>query len=289
MSGSASDAPVDERFVTFACEGETCVGVLSSPGRGVVASTVGVLIVVGGPQYRAGSHRQFVHAARAFARAGFPALRFDYRGMGDSEGRARSFEDVDPDIAAAVVALRDAAGVARVVLWGLCDGASAALMHAAVNGAVAGVVALNPWARSPGTQASTRLRHYYVDRLLSRAFWAKLLRGRIDVGKSLGELGHAVGTHAGAAGSSGPGYLRRMQEAWSRFRGPVLIVLSGRDYTAREFETWIDADRPRRTLLRSDRTHVVRLPDADHTFAEDSQRRRAEDESVRWLRELGNR
>jgi len=45
-----------------------------------------------------GSHRQFVQLARRLAKQGYPTLRFDYRGMGDSEGVYRSFENVGPDL-----------------------------------------------------------------------------------------------------------------------------------------------------------------------------------------------
>src|SRR5690349_24048098 len=54
----------------------------------------GVLLVVGGPQYRVGSHRQFALLCRRLAGRGVPALRFDYRGMGDADGAARTFESV---------------------------------------------------------------------------------------------------------------------------------------------------------------------------------------------------
>ena len=46
------------------------------------AASRGMLIVVGGPQYRAGSHRQFTLLARDVAATGVPTMRFDYRGMG---------------------------------------------------------------------------------------------------------------------------------------------------------------------------------------------------------------
>ena len=54
----------------------------------------GVLIIVGGPQYRVGSHRQFVQLARALASNGIATMRFDYTGMGDSQGKKAEFDQV---------------------------------------------------------------------------------------------------------------------------------------------------------------------------------------------------
>ena len=168
-----------ERPVLFDCEGERLVGVIAVPEQ---AARVAVLVVVGGPQYRAGSHRQFVRLARALAADGFPAMRFDYRGMGDSTGAARTFEDCRPDIAAAVAALRaNCPDVERIVLWGLCDAASAALdyWHEARDPVIAGMVLLNPWVRSETTLAKAHIKHYYGRRLLAKEFWAKLLSGGV--------------------------------------------------------------------------------------------------------------
>ena len=79
---------VSETALVFDCVGETLVGVLTTDSP--LAET-GVVLVVGGPQYRAGSHRYFVQLARALAGAGFPTLRFDCRGMGDSSGGPQHF------------------------------------------------------------------------------------------------------------------------------------------------------------------------------------------------------
>src|SRR5689334_11218312 len=116
---------VEEQAFGFACRGEWLCGIASLPRQ---PAARGVLIVVGGPQYRAGSHRQFTLLARSLAAQGIASMRFDYRGMGDSDGAMRSFEAVDDDLRAAVdqfMAL--APGLTEVVIWGLCDAASAAL------------------------------------------------------------------------------------------------------------------------------------------------------------------
>jgi len=82
--------PSHEQVVVYECQGQRCVGLVHAPG----AASIGVVIVVGGPQYRVGSHRQFLLLARSLAADGVPVLRFDYRGMGDSEGDIRDFENV---------------------------------------------------------------------------------------------------------------------------------------------------------------------------------------------------
>ena len=97
--------------------------------------------------------------ARALAAAGYPVLRFDVRGMGDSSGPLHDFLDQTPDVAAAIEALCREAGVQRVMLWGLCDGASAALLylHERPDPRVAGLCLLNPWVRSAQSLARTQV------------------------------------------------------------------------------------------------------------------------------------
>jgi len=56
-----------ERALRFRCQSEWLYGILHLPQQPVAR---GVLIVVGGPQYRVGSHRQFVLLARYLAERG---------------------------------------------------------------------------------------------------------------------------------------------------------------------------------------------------------------------------
>ena len=88
-----------EQAIRFECADDSLFGILSIPDQPI---SRGVLIVVGGPQYRVGSHRQFTLLARHLATAGIPVMRYDYRGMGDSEGEIRTFENLHDDLHTAI-------------------------------------------------------------------------------------------------------------------------------------------------------------------------------------------
>ena len=59
---------VKEQAVTFKCNNDSLLGIVHHASNNNLA----VLIVVGGPQYRAGSHRQFVQLSRFLAKNGVP-------------------------------------------------------------------------------------------------------------------------------------------------------------------------------------------------------------------------
>lgn len=278
----------DDSALAFDCGADRLYGILSRPRQ---AGARGVLIVVGGPQYRAGSHRQFTLLARHLADDGAAVLRFDYRGMGDSEGEARDFEAVADDLRAAIDAFLHAVpGLREVVLWGLCDAASAIAMYAATDARVAGVVLLNPWVRSDDGMARATLKHYYRARLLDAAFWRKLLRGKFDVAASLASmLGLARTALRGrarpAAGAAAPAtFPERMRSGMQAFRGPVLLIFSGADLVAREFCDLAGADPAWQRLLAA--AHVTRrqLDQADHTFSRRAWRDQVADWTGAWLR-----
>ena len=278
-TGQAAHGRVHDTALSFVCQGERLVGVLSEPAE--AAPDLALLVVVGGPQVRAGSHRQFTQLCRAVAEAGVPAMRFDVRGMGDSSGPLHGFEHIGPDIGSALDALQARLPqVRRVVLWGLCDGASAALMYLherQVQGRpdtrVAGLVLLNPWVRSAQTLARAHVKHYYGSRLRQGAFWRKLLRGGV-AGRALKDLLAnllaARGTR-GAAGSaanvSALPFQERMLRGAEGYAGPVLWVLSGQDYTAREFVELAAAQARWQAVLGRCRVTRHDVPDADHTFS----------------------
>lgn len=253
---------------------------------------VGVVIVVGGPQYRVGSHRQFVLTARAFASAGFPVLRFDYRGMGDSDGEQRTFEDVHDDIRAAIDTLVQECGVSQVVLYGLCDAASAVLLYCLDDARVAGLIILNPWVRTVQGEATAQLWHYYPRRLLQRSFWAKLFKGNLPVVRALGGLfGTVRRSQAAPAAAAAPreSFIDRMLKGCSSFRGRVLLLISGRDLTAAEFEDLCKRSRRWDQATRRTGVEIERLDSADHTFSTRADLERANALCSAWLGRLTTR
>lgn len=275
-----------ESVLTFRCGTEELSGILSSP---VSASDIAVLVVVGGPQYRAGSHRQFVQLCRRIADAGHTTLRFDYRGMGDSGGELRNFEHVTEDIGVAIDAMLAASpALRRVVLWGLCDGAAAALLyqHDRDDPRVAGLCLVNPWVRSDASLARTQLKHYYLNRVRQRAFWLKLLSGKVAWQALKGLVGSLRAAHRSkqlpTPGAS-DAYQRRMAAALHSFTGPVQILLSEHDYTAKEFidcantdEHWISAMRNAKPLVRE-------MAGADHTSSDHVSQALLEQCSIEWM------
>lgn len=260
-----------ETVKIFSCGQNRLVGVATIPDA---ADDVGVLILVGGPQYRVGSHRQFTLLARNLAEAGVASLRFDFTGMGDSEGDKREFDKTEEDILAAIDALCECnAGVSRVVLWGLCDGASSAMMFAHRHPRVAGMILLNPWVHSGEYSPQVKLAHYYRPAFSRRDQWHRLLSGKIRLGPAFKELvsdavallgrkpGHEV-SHA-----TGNSFIKEMLGGLQRFDRSVLIILSEADLTAREFSTLASGDARWKKAISKSSIEIRTISGADHTFS----------------------
>jgi exosortase A-associated hydrolase 1 len=272
----------------FDCRDQVLIGVLHRPEQ---PATRGVLMVTGGPQYRAGSHRQFVLLGRHMAAHGTAVMRFDYRGMGDSEGDALPFEQIDDDLQAAIRAFfATLPSLRELVLWGLCDGATAAALYAAGDKRITGLVLLNPWVRTEAGAAQATLRHYYWQRLISAAFWRKLASGAVDAGAAIAALRRTAAAakqipRAGAdAGGVGAGNLpARLHRALARFPGRILIILSGADLGAREFSALSDHHPHWAQLMADRRITRADIADANHTFSRKVWRDRVADLTVEWI------
>ena len=75
----------------------------------------------------------------------------------------------------------------------------------------------------------------------------------------------------------------------ARFEGPVGLIISGRDLTAREFEDAAGVDPLWRRLLAEERVSRHDLPQADHTFSRRLWRQELADWTLSWLERTSHR
>lgn len=276
----------EEHALSFSCHNSRLYGILSLPAH---TASKGILIVVGGPQYRVGSHRQFTLLARHLAAHGVPVLRFDCRGMGDSEGDARTFEDLGDDLRCAIDSFfEEVPSLNDLVIWGLCDAASAALFYAHQDRRVTGLVLLNPWVRTDKGIATVYLKRYYMARFFEPEFWRKIRKGHFNYSEAARSLSKIV-TEAFTGSRKAPGDVschpaglpQRMFDGFSRFSGKLLLIISGNDLTAQEFSDLVKGSREWQELLSSPRVSRLDLPEANHTFS----RREWRDQVAIWTKE----
>jgi exosortase A-associated hydrolase 1 len=198
----------------------------------------------------------------------------------------RTFEAVNSDIKAAIDQFKSAMnGVENIVLWGLCDAASACSFFAPTDTRVKGLVLVNPWVRTEQGLAKALVTDYYWERLTSRSFWKKVLSGHFRIGESFTSFAKALGklfsnqfssrkphtdTRKPDNKNSPPSAEElpiRVRNSIESFNGKSLLILSGNDLTAAEFINTTKADRKWRKLLKRPAFTHKTLKDADHTFS----------------------
>jgi exosortase A-associated hydrolase 1 len=272
--------------IVFECQKERLIGMIHQANS---RESIGVLIIVGGLQTRVGSHRQFVLLARYLAESGFTTMRFDVRGLGDSEGEYLGFEQIDDDIRAAIdYFFETCPSLKYVVLWGLCDAASAALFYGYQDTRVKGLVLLNPWVFTEKSAAKTVLKHYYFQRLVSHDLWRKLFCFRFDYWQAFS----AFVSHFKTVLCSDSKKIKtadlptRMRYGLEKFENSVLLILSGNDLTAAEFKEMVKLDLKWQTLLKNSRVNRDEITEADHTFSSSEWRAQVENLTINWLREI---
>ena len=263
---------------------------------GTEGGELGVLMLVaGGPQYRGGCGRQLVLLARGLAEAGIHVFRFDHRGLGDSAGPFRGFEHMGADLEAAVRAFRKAVpSVKRIALWGGCDAASAAMIHAARIPEVTAILAANPWVTSADTAMRVRRKHY-LNRLLQPSFWRKLLAGKYRLADYLPGRSQQSDADSGAdspepravqAEPATDAFVNRMLEGLEAYRGDLYLLKSGRSLVSREFDELVASNRRWRRAVKSRLRASVTVPDADQTFSSRATREAMIGTVQDWCRQL---
>ncbi|WP_199610394.1 hydrolase 1, exosortase A system-associated [Flocculibacter collagenilyticus] len=272
-----------ELAISIPLEEKQLMGILHQADE---QSDTAMVLVVGGPQYRVGSHRQFVQLARYLYQHQINVLRFDYSGMGDSQGDKKEFDNVCDDIKAAIDSLQQQLPhVKKIILWGLCDAASAIQIYASQDDRVIAQVLLNPWLKSTTAQGKTMVKHYYLQRLMSKAFWKKLMTGGVNIKGGISEasshVSQSMKTEQAAQGS----YQDRMLKGAKAFKGNTCLILSGNDLTAKEFEQNASMNKEWQQYLAAS-CQIFRIADADHTFSTRQYKSEVEQITLDFIKQL---
>jgi exosortase A-associated hydrolase 1 len=263
------------RLLSFECEGASLAATLDCVDG--APRPAAVLMVTGGSQTRIGSHRMYERLARALAGAGYACLRFDRRGVGDSEGEDPGFRSSGPDIAAAAALLRSEAPHAeRLIGFGLCDGATALALHGGEAG-LGGLILANPWLveAEAGTPPPAAVRRHYASRLTSADGWKKLLTGAFDLRKLLAGLRRSADTAPSPLADE-------MADALRQARLPTAVILCQGDATAIAAERELKR-RPFRGLVGI----AQRIPSDSHSFARPGDHEALFGSCLALLRRLG--
>jgi exosortase A-associated hydrolase 1 len=244
---------MSRRHFTFDCLGSTLAATIDE-----ASGATGLLIVTGGNETRAGAFSSQAQLAARVVAAGHPVLRFDRRGVGDSEGVNMGFRHSAEDIAAALVAFRaQYPALQRVVAFGNCDAASALMLSGGAG--FDGLVLSNPWtyqdgeADAPPPPAAIRAR--YAAKLRNPRELSRLVTGKVNLRDLLASLRHAS---KGATQPSGLG--EAMSAGLARFGGPVRILIAERDRTGQAFLAAWNSHDPR----------LHRCAGADHAYSDDA-------------------
>lgn len=124
--------PPNEGLFFFEGSGKRrLLGFLHRPPK-VKRRSTGVVFCHAFADEKSASHRILVTAGKFFSECGFPVLRFDMSGCGDSEGELDevTLKDWQQDLYSAVEVLKNEVGVEQYILCGLRLGGGLSLLHA---------------------------------------------------------------------------------------------------------------------------------------------------------------
>ncbi len=248
--------------------------IVSEPEGTPRAPMCAVLLNAGSVSH-AGPNRAWVEICRRWAAAGVPTVRVDLPGIGESEGDADRFTDVNvyyerelTEQAIAVLDGLETLGLpSRFALAGLCSGAYWALHASLLDPRVCGAMLLNLWAfyftpalvleRAP-QDALARLRHGGVSRLIRGDFSRERLARAV---RSINPASVVTGARRPIERSQSASIV----EAVSRLdrRGVALTLLFG---IGEPLQLQLERQGMTAELGRWPHLTIERIPSRDHMF-----------------------
>ena len=180
--------------------GLSLYGMLHAP-TGSQRRGTAILLLSPGIKSRVAPHRLYVKMAERYAKEGYVVLRFDYHGLGDSEGDVKEILVADfyrtvqegryvDDVFAAMDYMGEERGVRKFVLGGLCGGALTGLFAGSKDSRVVGLFGLGIPVILDGSQTdpsihmtdgqAESLRQAYYEKILDIGAWKRLLSMKSD-------------------------------------------------------------------------------------------------------------
>jgi pimeloyl-ACP methyl ester carboxylesterase len=306
---------VIEEVISFTVDGVPLFGNLVHPAQ---TARTGVVMTHGWSGYRSGPHGLLTYLARHLAAAGYPTLRFDFRGRGESggEGLQSSLVTMAEDLVAASDWFAARCGLDRLVYVGLCSGGNVAIGTLKRLPRARGLILLSVYPFSDGDAFGRdvhRTWHYagvYLRKALAGETWARLFRGDVHLSQVLNVLfGHFLrrgrnrkkegeATAATPAGGAAPGRTAMATAAESRVQGkeppkkhlanlrvdlPALMVYGTADPDAPAARTYYGDYARDKTLP----LEFVDIPGASHNFPSVAWKTQLAGMATDFLRKLG--
>jgi pimeloyl-ACP methyl ester carboxylesterase len=126
--------------------GDVLVAILTEPDGPVDGDVPAVILLNAGIVHRSGPSRLYVEITRRLASRGYPSIRLDLAGIGDSDVRQENLTDQEGnerDVRLAMDFLQSRFGTRHFLLAGLCSGADIAHQVAVRDERVVGLIALD--------------------------------------------------------------------------------------------------------------------------------------------------
>jgi len=181
-------------------DGLSLSGMIHFP-KGSHRKKTAVILLSPGIKSHIGPHRLYVKMAETYASEGYVVLRFDFHGLGDSEGDVEDPYVADiygtieqgrfvNDVLAAMDFLEKEHGIGIYVLGGLCGGAITGLIAGSVDPRVIGLIGLGIPAinaSNPSNHAkymtegqASSLRTTYLEKIRDVSAWKRFLSFKSD-------------------------------------------------------------------------------------------------------------
>lgn len=163
--------------------------------------TYGIIILSPGIKSRVAPHRLYIKMTREFIKLGFPVLRIDPIGLGDSEGEIDEKLTADvycsielgrlvDDTIDAMNWMQKKTGINNFILSGLCGGAITALLAAQKDERVHSILSLgmtcvlassnvDPLKYITKSQMDS-IRHKYLKKIMNKEAWGRFLTFQSD-------------------------------------------------------------------------------------------------------------